>query len=413
LSAHHKVGTALLGRQSSSYSHALLSLLTISCRPLAERRSCWFVFRWHLTALLVVTLFFGAIRWRLLDMPLERDEGEYAYAGQLILEGIPPYKLAYNMKLPGTYLVYTGILAAFGETIRGIHLGLLFVNMVSIVLLCIVTVRVLGMLAGTIAGASYALLSANPTVLGFQAHATHFVVLAELIGLILLLRAEERGQVAFFFWSGLAFGLAFLMKQPGILLGTFAFLYLAFQCWPKNKHEWAPWAKNMCVFLLAGVLPFAVTCCLLYRAGVFQTFWFWTFTYARQYATIMPLGAGLGELANHFSKLVRFAPWLWAVALIGVSTGYCDPIVRRRSAFVFGLLVFSFAAVCPGLYFRPPSVPCSTVYCTTDTCSSAAHEVGEPNWTRRNIKAITCSASGAELLTPTNVRASVMLSCKA
>lgn len=35
--------------------------------------------------------------------PLERDEGEYAYAGQLMLQGIPPYQLAYNMKLPGTY----------------------------------------------------------------------------------------------------------------------------------------------------------------------------------------------------------------------------------------------------------------------------------------------------------------------
>ena len=35
-----------------------------------------------------------AIRIRLLGIPLERDEGEYAYAGQLILQGIPPYKLA-------------------------------------------------------------------------------------------------------------------------------------------------------------------------------------------------------------------------------------------------------------------------------------------------------------------------------
>ena len=42
-----------------------------------------------------------AIRIRLLGIPLERDEGEYAYAGQLILQGIPPYKLAYNMKFPG------------------------------------------------------------------------------------------------------------------------------------------------------------------------------------------------------------------------------------------------------------------------------------------------------------------------
>ena len=41
-------------------------------------------------------------RLQLLNFPLERDEGEYAYAGQLILQGIPPYELAYNMKFPGT-----------------------------------------------------------------------------------------------------------------------------------------------------------------------------------------------------------------------------------------------------------------------------------------------------------------------
>ena len=37
-----------------------------------------------------------AIRIRLWGFPLERDEGEYAYAGQLMLQGIPPSKLAYN-----------------------------------------------------------------------------------------------------------------------------------------------------------------------------------------------------------------------------------------------------------------------------------------------------------------------------
>jgi hypothetical protein len=35
-----------------------------------------------------------AIRIRLLRIPLESDEGEYAYAGQLMLQGIPPSKLA-------------------------------------------------------------------------------------------------------------------------------------------------------------------------------------------------------------------------------------------------------------------------------------------------------------------------------
>ena len=63
--------------------------------------------------------FVGFIRVRLLEMPLERDEGEYAYAGQLLLQGIPPYELAYNMKLPGTYFAYAAGMAVFGQTIGG------------------------------------------------------------------------------------------------------------------------------------------------------------------------------------------------------------------------------------------------------------------------------------------------------
>jgi hypothetical protein len=59
---------------------------------------------WLLVA--VVIPFEGYVRFRLRKIPLERDEGEYAYAGQLMLQGVPPYKLAYNMKLPGTYAAY-------------------------------------------------------------------------------------------------------------------------------------------------------------------------------------------------------------------------------------------------------------------------------------------------------------------
>jgi hypothetical protein len=71
---------------------------------------------------------------RLLGIPLERDEGEYAYAGQLILQGIPPCNLAYNMKFPGTYAAYAAIMSIFGQTITGIHLGLLLINAATVVL---------------------------------------------------------------------------------------------------------------------------------------------------------------------------------------------------------------------------------------------------------------------------------------
>jgi hypothetical protein len=47
-----------------------------------------------------------ALRVHLLSVPLERDEGEYAYAGQLTLQGFLPYAKVYTMKMPGIYGAY-------------------------------------------------------------------------------------------------------------------------------------------------------------------------------------------------------------------------------------------------------------------------------------------------------------------
>ena len=75
------------------------------------------------------------VRLRLAAIPLERDEGEYAYSGQLLLEGLAPYQLAYSVKLPGTSATYAAIMAVFGQTPKGIHLGFLLVNLTSVALL--------------------------------------------------------------------------------------------------------------------------------------------------------------------------------------------------------------------------------------------------------------------------------------
>ena len=83
------------------------------------RPSSWPLLRiawWVVFVLLLITVV--GIRIRLLGVPLERDEGEYAYAGQLLLQGIPPYQLAYNMKFPGVYAAYAFIMALFGQTPR-------------------------------------------------------------------------------------------------------------------------------------------------------------------------------------------------------------------------------------------------------------------------------------------------------
>ena len=95
----------------------------------------------------------AAIRLRLLDVPLDRDEGEYAYFGQLLLAGVPPYALAYNLKLPGIYGVYALILAVFGQTPAGIRTGLILTTSATTVATYLLGARLAGSAVGVAAAA--------------------------------------------------------------------------------------------------------------------------------------------------------------------------------------------------------------------------------------------------------------------
>lgn len=306
---------------------------------------------WCYAILLLVILFFALIRIRLRDMPLERDEGEYAYAGQLILQGIPPYQLAYNMKLPGTYAAYAGILALFGESAAAIHLGLLLVNAATTVLVFLLAARLCGQLAGVVAGSSYALLSTSQAVLGFAAHATHFVVLPAVAGLLVLLRAIESKRVWMFLCSGLLMGLAFVMKQPGILFAVFSGVYiLKVELQPPVDHRGL--ARRLGSFSLGFALPFALTCLLMLREGLFKRFWFWTFSYASQYATSLSLGSGIHVFRVMLPKALGSGLFVWIIAGVGLTALWWNRKARAHAFLAGCFLLFSFLAVCPGLYFR-------------------------------------------------------------
>ena len=299
-------------------------------------------------ALLLIIVFFALIRIRLRDIPLERDEGEFAYGGQLLLQGIPPYQFAYTMKLPGTAAMYAAIMAALGETPAGIHLGLTVVNAVTVFLLFLLGKRLYGRLAAVVAAASYALLSTQ--VEGFAAHATHFVVLFALAATLSLLHALESDSVRLFFSAGLLFGLAFLMKQPGLFFLLFAGCYTIQQKW-RFSRQGKRLAEELSALAAGGALPFAVVCLMLWRSGVFAGFWFWFFDYARQYSTMVTPSWALIAFANTFPVALSF---LVAVVFIGLvsATFLLSPRARIHGFLAVSFLVFSVLAVLPGFYFR-------------------------------------------------------------
>jgi hypothetical protein len=303
-------------------------------------------------ALLVALAAFGTVRFHFRSLPLERDEGEYAYMGQLMLQGVPPYQLAFTMKLPGTCAAYAAMMAVFGQTPAGIRLGMIVVTTLCAILVFLLGKRLDGSLAGTIAAITYIFLAIRPGVLGLEGHATHFVVLTALAGILVILQAIGQERVSLFFASGLLFGLSFLMKQPGIFFALFAGCYWLLTEWKRGLL-----CKNLALrggaFVAGFVFPYGLLCLWLVRAGVFSNFWFWTWTYAREYGSIM-------SLADSWRLYLKFTlPWavrpfvLWEIALAGLAAPLWSRYARAHRGFVTGFLVTSALAVCPGLYFRP------------------------------------------------------------
>ncbi len=205
------------------------------------------------------------------------------------------------------------------------------------------------------------------------------------------------------FATGACFGIAFLMKQPGILWGVFGLLYLAWSefdeptrkfmiRWrrerpyrracrqlggrqagsprrletPENAAESgcadrqsdAPgrWSAGIirCAWYCLGVItPPLFMCLVLWRAGVFDQFFFWTFTYANEYVLLHPL---FRMPTEHFRQALGAVTGpnlvLWLLALLGLVLMWWDERVQSSRRFLAGFVVVSFMAVCPGWYLR-------------------------------------------------------------
>ena len=246
-----------------------------------------------LALFVLVVLATTIVRFHALQVPLERDEGEYALMGKLILDGVPPYQEAANMKLPGTYYAYAAFMAVFGQTIEGIHLGLMVVNLLSTVLLFLIARPLLGNAGAALAGAAFTIMSADASVLGLFSHATHFVMLFALAGIWLLQKSPAPERKNLLLWgAGICFGLSFLMKQSGAFFALFGLLWVI----RDQIHRPFQWKRLLLQSgSLAGgmALPCILVFVLLAAQGVFARFWFWTVEYARAYVSQVDMTSGI------------------------------------------------------------------------------------------------------------------------
>lgn len=307
---------------------------------------------WHGLLLAMVVVLIVAVRLRLLALPLERDEGEYAYMGQLLLKGYAPFEMAYNMKFPGTSMMYALIMLVFGQSAEGIHAGFMLINLGTVLLIFMAARRFMGNEIAVFASASYALLSLSPAVLGSAAHATHFVMMFAVAGIFQSLLAMESKSAVRLFISGMLLGLSIVMKQSGIFFAAFGGLVLLYDQIFLQKAKWTKWMTSAMVIATGIILPVALLFLWMISAGTFDRFWFWCMSYGSQYAGSESFSRAFNNLKVNLDGLHKDFLILWLLAPLGWVLLWSGNYKYLTKLFITFLAIVSLASVFPGLYFR-------------------------------------------------------------
>jgi hypothetical protein len=315
--------------------------------PLPADQSSARAFRLSRTVVLVslalLFAFAALLRWNVAAIPLERDEGGYAYIAQRWLLGETPYVESFDQKPPATYVVYAAIQKLIGTSAAALHWGAQLFTFGTLALVFVLGARLHSPLVGLLAGGATAYLTIHPV---FQGNAvnTELLMLLPLVGAVVsALAGLERRSARLVFLSGFLCGAAVLFKQVAAPHVAWFFAYVA---WAAGRDRKFP------AWMIAGGIA-AV-------APVFAYF-----------ALVDAWGPFYDAVIGHNVSYAEYVPWslylpyfkvsaapiaaaLWPVlALVAIGLLRLPALRPRRHAVLLGgWLVASAAGTAIGGYFR-------------------------------------------------------------
>jgi len=155
------------------------------------------------------------------------------------------------------------------------------------------------------------------------AHATHFIMLPALAGIVLLQNLEDSTSAWRIFSAGLLLGLAVIMKQTGVAFGLFAAVWVAWCELSSGNRRWGRLFLRLGWLALGGVLPFALMCWILNSDRRFQSLLVLDHPICPSSYLIFPPGLGMIRMPEYVGNQCKAAPGLWGLAVAGGLLLFC------------------------------------------------------------------------------------------
>ena len=307
----------------------------------------WFVW-------IAICLVYILIRLNTVSIPLDRDEGIFGYAGQVILNNGLPYRDVFDHKPPVAFYLNALALLFVPPTSTGIHIFLHVYNFLTlIVLFFLAKIYTESYAAGLWVAFTYAVFSSSPAIQGFTASTEMLLLLPMSMSLLCGVLAVQRKSILFSLVSGICGALAFFTKQTAGVILVFIFLYLIVSqvrgVLTKNTSK----RTTIAILLSWGAGCILVPLLLAgyyYYHKVFDEFLYWSFTHSVIYSKRISLWDTLPRIYSIGLEIVKGNFLIIAMGL-AVSLFAC---FRRnlKGCFMLGFLLFSFLATLPGAVYN-------------------------------------------------------------
>jgi len=122
------------------------------------------------------------------------------------------------------------------------------------------------------------------------------------------------------------------MKQPAVFFILFGAFYLLSSDL-RRKRGWKRIVLGKSDLDLGAIGSLRTACLFLWRAGVFDKFWFWTINYARQYGSLIPLGAAPKIFGDAITEVIDSCWLLWMLAGLARLAGLDERTQVIQSSF--------------------------------------------------------------------------------
>lgn len=290
------------------------------------------------------------LRALVVDLPMERDEGQYGYIAWRWLDGALPYVDSFDQKPPATYLVYALAFAAFGVSPESLHWVTGLYTLGTVVALHALGRVLVSPAAGLAAAAMLSLLVVEPSFLGNASNTETFLLLPMVLGLLASVRALPRRSLGWSFAAGALGALACLFKQ----VAAFNLLYCGVLLLLGGSRK--PDLRLATALVAGAMLPLLVTLAFFAAQGALDPLLEHVVWHNLGYSGRLPLWEYPGTFWRTFGPSVAGCGGIYALALAGIflrepPDGAAAP-ARDARGILLGWLVFSMLGVSVGGYFR-------------------------------------------------------------